>query len=193
LRVVCKNVLGIIIHLSLCLVFSGYSQEYFDGCEIRYKLADGMETLISSANQGEPEAQYCLAIAFHDGKRVERDIVQAVAWYEKAGQKGHVEAQYWLCLMHRDGIGVQKNRLESLYWCERAAKTEHPRALYELGQWYYVGIDRNTHFLVKAYIWFSRALVAGELAAEDMLRLLESQMTSLQIQEAKKLSAYESH
>ena len=105
-----------------------------------------------------------------------------------AGQRGHLEAQYWLCVIYREGIGVEANALESLYWCERAANRNHPSALYALGQWYYGGYGRNkfTDYL-NAYIWFSRAVMAGEEAGADMIRLLEDQMTDLQILEASKL------
>jgi TPR repeat protein len=106
----------------------------------------------------------------------------------RAGQKGHLEAQYWLCILYREGIGVEANALESRYWCKRAAKKNHSKALYALGQWYYGGYDRNmnTDYL-NAYVWFARAVVAGEPGADAMIQLLENQMTDLQILEAKKI------
>lgn len=147
-----------------------------------------LTSLLQRAEEGLVEAQYCLAVVYHEGKNVARDRAQAAVWYLRAGQKGHLEAQYWLCILYREGIGVEANALESLYWCQRAAKKNHANALYALGQWYYGGYGRNkfTDYL-NAYIWFSRAVMAGDKAGEDMIRLLERQMTDLQILEAKKL------
>lgn len=147
-----------------------------------------IKSLEAFANNGNVDAEYCLAVAYHEGKDVSRDRIEAVKWYLRAGQKGHLEAQYWLCILYREGIGVEANALESLYWCQRAAKKNHPKALYELGQWYYGGYDRNMHTdYLNAYVWFSRAVLAGESDAEAMIRLLETQMTDLQVLEAKKI------
>jgi TPR repeat protein len=60
--------------------------------------------------------------------------------------------------------------------------------LYALGNLYYSGHGRDkfTDYL-NAYIWFSRAEKAGEQGAADMVEFMESQMTDLQILEARKL------
>jgi len=44
----------------------------------------------------------------------------------------------------------------------------------------------HTDYL-NAYVWFSRAVIAGEVGAKDMIDLLEEQMTDLQVLEAKKI------
>ena len=168
----------------------GMCDEDYDRCVINFG-DNGVLSLTSlqqRAEEGLVEAQYCLAVVHHEGKNVARDRAEAAVWYLRAGQKGHLEAQYWLCILYREGIGVEANALESLYWCQRAAKKNHANALYALGQWYYGGYGRNkfTDYL-NAYIWFSRAVMAGDEAGEDMIRLLERQMTDLQILEAKKL------
>lgn len=172
--------------LPLC----GICDEDYDRCVLTYGL-DGvlvMDELENLATNGNIGAEYCLAVAYHEGKSVSRDRAEAVKWYLRAGQKGHLEAQYWLCIIYREGIGVESNALESLYWCRRAAKKKHPKALYALGQWYYGGYDRNMHTdYLRAYVWFSRAVIAGEVGAQDMIDLLEEQMTDLQVLEAKKI------
>ena len=159
--------------------------EDYDACVNTFG-SDGslsFDALEQIAKSGVTDAQYCLAVVYHEGKNVPRDRAKAASWYLSAGQRGHLEAQYWLCVIYREGIGV-----ESLYWCKRAANQNHPSSLYALGQWYYGGYGRNkfTDYL-NAYIWFSRAVMAGDDAGADMIRLLEGQMTDLQILEAKKL------
>ena len=180
----------LIIFLTL-VPLSGQCEDDYEKCERLYGVSSPLllERLVKVASEGDEEAQYCLAVVYHDGHDGTRDPTKAVEWYTRAAQKGHVEAQYWLCLMHRDGLGTEVNTLESLYWCKRAVKKNHPGALYALGQWYFDGPNRNEgHSYVNAYIWFSRALDAGETGARQMLELLENRMTDLQILEAKKLS-----
>ena len=176
--------------LLLWFPFSAICDEDYDRCVSIFG-SDGtltIESLDISASNGNVDAEYCLAVSYHEGKDVSRDRIEAVKWYLRAGQKGHLEAQYWLCILYREGIGVEANALESRYWCKRAAKKNHSKALYALGQWYYGGYDRNmnTDYL-NAYVWFARAVVAGEPGADAMIQLLENQMTDLQILEAKKI------
>ena len=143
------RLIGIILFVFPML---GMCDEDYDRCVINFG-DNGVLSLTSlqqRAEEGLVEAQYCLAVVYHEGKNVARDRAEAAVWYLRAGQKGH--------------------------------------ALYALGQWYYGGYGRNkfTDYL-NAYIWFSRAVMAGDEAGEDMIRLLERQMTDLQILEAKKL------
>ena len=182
----------VIFSLLALLIFPmiGFCDEDYDVCVTSFGSNETLsfDSLEQIAKSGVTDAQYCLAVVYHEGKNVPRDRVKAASWYLSAGQRGHLEAQYWLCVIYREGIGVEANALESLYWCERAANRNHPSALYALGQWYYGGYGRNkfTDYL-NAYIWFSRAVMAGEEAGADMIRLLEDQMTDLQILEAKKI------
>jgi len=177
--------------LALFVSSIGFAQDDYDECASRFGDDQRLEVeaLEEIAQGGVTLAQYCLAVTYHDGKGVERDASRAVKWYTRAAQRGHVKSQYWLCLMYRDGLGIDVDTLESFYWCKRAVKHNHAGALYELGQWYYQGPNRNEgHSFVNAYVWFSRALHAGETDAAEMIQLLESQMTELQLLEAKKLS-----
>ncbi len=161
-----------------------------DNCTKKYQEPQKtyLESISGAARNNDVDAQYCLAIMYHDGRYVDRDESTAVKWYLGAAQRGHLESQYWLCLMYSDGLGVPQNALEAIYWCKRAAKKDHPGALYALGNLYYSGHGRDkfTDYL-NAYIWFSRAEKAGEQGAADMVKFMESQMTDLQILEARKL------
>jgi hypothetical protein len=161
-----------------------------DNCTKKYQEPQKtyLESISGAARNNDVDAQYCLAIMYHDGRYVDRDESTAVKWYLGAAQRGHLESQFWLCLMYSDGLGVPQNALEAIYWCKRAAKKDHPGALYALGNLYYSGHGRDkfTDYL-NAYIWFSRAEKAGEQGAADMVEFMESQMTDLQILEARKL------
>jgi TPR repeat protein len=161
-----------------------------DNCTKKYQEPQKtyLESISRASRNNDVDAQYCLAIMYHDGRYVDRDESTAVKWYTEAAQRGHLESQYWLCLMYSDGLGVPQNALEAIYWCKRAAKKDHPGALYALGNLYYSGHGRDkfTDYL-NAYIWFSRAEKAGEEGAADMVKFMESQMTELQILEARKL------
>lgn len=64
---------------------------------------DSLKTLQQQAEQGDPVAQYQLALKYRHGKGVEQNNARAVEWYQKAAEQGNVNAQYNLALMYRKG------------------------------------------------------------------------------------------
>ncbi|RGB31507.1 kinase-like domain-containing protein [Rhizophagus diaphanus] len=51
------------------------------------------ELFQKTANLGNELAQYYLALMYENGREVEKDINQAIYWYEKAAEQGHKHAQ----------------------------------------------------------------------------------------------------
>jgi TPR repeat protein len=72
-----------------------------------YELGDGCVScqflnFSEGAEQGDPYAQYKLAVMYAKGRGVPQDFAQAVAWYRKAAEQGDPYAQFWLGVMaHR--------------------------------------------------------------------------------------------
>ena len=182
------RVLAVISSLLLCCsTLDATAQDDYERCQAQYGVSGVIEIdeLTTIASGGDIEAQYCLGVALHDGKGVERNPTKAIEWYEKAGEKGHYASQYWLCLMYKDGIGAKVSSLEARYWCQRAGNSGNPEGMYAMGLWYLSSVIRDRD--VRAYIWFLRAANAGEPEARTMLELLTTQLTELQIREAIKL------
>jgi TPR repeat protein len=62
-----------------------------------------------------------LAGLCYRGDELERNVTEAIGWYEKAAKKGHAEAVYNLGTIYEYGLGVQPNRTRATEWYLRAS------------------------------------------------------------------------
>lgn len=69
-----------------------------------------------AAEQGDPEAQFNLAMAFIKGQGVGQDMGTALNWLLKASEQGVVSAQSKLGLMYATGNGVVLDPIEAHKW-----------------------------------------------------------------------------
>jgi hypothetical protein len=70
----------------------------------------------TSAEQGNAEAQYNLAMLYDRGLGVERDDAEALKWYRKAAEQGYAKAQYNLGMMYYFGKGVPQDKEIGYQW-----------------------------------------------------------------------------
>ncbi|MFO7704393.1 MAG: tetratricopeptide repeat protein [Halopseudomonas sp.] len=68
-----------------------------------------IQACAAAADNGDLQAQFEMGELYHRGERVDKDIEQALAWFEQASIQGHPGAQYQLGLMHYQGEGVPRN------------------------------------------------------------------------------------
>lgn len=94
--------------------------EYMDVVKARQ---EAMYWLTKSAQQGLPEAQYCLvgwinsdASIFDLGDTIERTPENAFRWCSKSAQAGYAPAYGCLGGMYEYGIGVKKDIKLAKYW-----------------------------------------------------------------------------
>ena len=80
-----------------------------------------MQLLQPLAEEGNPEAQYRLAIQFQAGLGVVQNPLQAFHWMRQAAGKDHGLAQHGLGIMYLYGECVEKNEREAAAWLGRAA------------------------------------------------------------------------
>lgn len=57
----------------------------FDGQGVPQNPQKAVEWLIKSSNQGNPEAQYALAICYESGEGIQQDAAKAQELYKKCG------------------------------------------------------------------------------------------------------------
>jgi TPR repeat protein len=69
-----------------------------------------------AADQGDPEAQYNLALAFAKGHGVVSDLRQSFAWMVRAADQGVVSAQSKVAIMYATGEGVAQDPVEAHKW-----------------------------------------------------------------------------
>jgi TPR repeat protein len=89
----------------------------------------GLEKL---AAQGHVSTQYLLAISY-DGSGEQKDIEQAVFWYQRAANVGFKKAQFALGVMYDAGTGVPKDDKLAFFWIEAAAYRGLPEAQVMIG------------------------------------------------------------
>lgn len=71
----------------------------------------------SLAMQGNPDAQFSLAMVYHSGVAGPLDEKEAVKWYQKAANNGHVQAQEYLAVAYREGwFGLEKDLTQAEFW-----------------------------------------------------------------------------
>ena len=139
------------------------------------------------AEQGNPEAQYNLAILYKQGKGVMQDVAAAVNWFQKAADQGLPSAQYYMGHLYDEGEGVGKNFTKAVEWYQKAAEQGDPLAQTNLGVAYANG-EGIKQDVVLAYVWFSLAASQGLTSALENRNLLKKDMSEKLVQNAQRLT-----
>jgi len=77
-----------------------------------------------AAEQGDPEAQYKLALRYLEGDGVKKNEKTAAAWLEKAAAQDHKEAMKKLSWCYLYGHGVKQSLSYALELGQKADGTE---------------------------------------------------------------------
>uniref|UniRef100_U9V3V1 Protein kinase domain-containing protein n=1 Tax=Rhizophagus irregularis (strain DAOM 181602 / DAOM 197198 / MUCL 43194) TaxID=747089 RepID=U9V3V1_RHIID len=100
--------------------------------------------LWGSAENGDKEAMFNLAICYKNGEGTEKNLEKAFYWYQKAAENaaenGNEVAMNNLAICYENGNGTEKNLEEASYWYQKAAQQGisnvqyRPRFLYRIGK-----------------------------------------------------------
>jgi TPR repeat protein len=63
-----------------------------------------------------------------NGEGVEKDLSEALLWYERAAEQGDANAQFMLGKMHAAGQGVEQDLPQAYVWMNMAASAGHREA-----------------------------------------------------------------
>lgn len=76
-----------------------------------------MTQVLTAAEEGNPEAQYCLGLHYSGGNEgFERNDELAMHWLKKAGQQLYVPAMYALFIQYLTGKNCEPNERDAYYW-----------------------------------------------------------------------------
>ncbi len=116
----------------------------------------------SSAEQGDPVAQYNLGASYEGGHGLPKDYAKAAMWYRKAAEQGHAAAQYSLGMMYSHGSGVPQDYTQAGYWWRKAAEQNYANAQFYLGLLYGMGqgVRQDNE---EAYFWVTLAASSQKL------------------------------
>lgn len=147
-------------------------------------VACGDSDMVGKANSGDPQAQFDLAMAYREGKDIQKDLQSAFKWLKEAANGGHVEAQYELAKDYaveaegnrqtaKLGVGTAIKYFARDYgfavkWFHEAAQQGHAGAQLELAKLYFAGwgIKQNDE---KAKEWAEKAKAQGNKDADKVL------------------------
>ena len=128
----------------------------------------GVQLLKEAALNGLSEAQVDLAVMFHDGKHLERDVKQAYYWAQRAALQDNCLGQFWLAHLYNKGEGTDKDVDRAIELYEQAAQQGLYIAALDLGIIYHLSLKQAD----KAEVWYRQAAQHGEARANNNLGFL---------------------
>lgn len=137
--------------------------------------ADEIEALRLKAQQGDPEAQLRLGQRYYGARPgVNRDLILALKWIQKAAEQGYARAQYCLGWHYMVGQGVQQDDRQSCHWYRLAAEQGESRAQTNLALCYEMGIGGLIRDYAEAFKWYELAAEQGNaIAGGRLIRFYE--------------------
>ena len=82
----------------------------------------------ASAEEGDAESQFALALAYEKGDLVDTDLAWAARWYGRAAYRGHEEGQFSYGRLKMEGLGVRQDLGAAYRWLSLAAMRGHTEA-----------------------------------------------------------------
>ena len=144
---------------------NAYWAQYNEGGEIKRWMQE--KDLRYLARIGGAKTKFELAQRYHKGDKkadiekniIKKDIVEAIAWYEKAAELNNVEAYLALGKIYAEGdVKVTKDMIKAIDWYKKAADLKCVEAYLALGRIYLDadGVPKDEHQAIR---WFCKAAV----------------------------------
>lgn len=149
-----------------------------------------VDPLEKKSDEGDPDAQYCLALEWFEGKGRTKSRLKAGSLFEKAATQGHRDAQAMLGMLYEKGAGgLPKDRAKSVHWYKKAAEQGHGPSQCMLGRAHYHGKGIPQDF-VQAYCWLNVARARNAAAPEDIeiLTVIESKLEQSHLLKVQRMS-----
>jgi TPR repeat protein len=118
------------------------------------------------ATAGNADAETWLGYMDQQGLGADRNVAQAITWYNKASSSGSAEADRNLGRIYLDGSGVLQNVATARQWLQLAADRGDAPAQRMLGELFMRGVG-VTKDPAQAYAWLAIAASKGDAMAEQ--------------------------
>lgn len=149
--------------------------------------ATAARLLEEAAEEGHREAAYQLAICYHYGYGVEKDLKTAYQLYLRSALQGYGKGLNLVGDFYAQGLGVRQSWREAIKWYLDATVSDDLAAV-GYAQWKLAGIlargDGVEQDVDGAIEWYNKALSNGELRAKEELEQL-GQTHCIRIREAR--------
>lgn len=130
---------------------------------------------ITSARNGDVNAQHHLGWLFINGSGVPKNNQQGFYWISKAAKSGNAAAECSLGFCYENGTGTNQDLKLSFYWYQESAVQGYAAAQFDVGTFYEFGkgiIDKD---LDKAAYWYKLAANQGNVKAKERLNELSDE------------------
>jgi localization factor PodJL len=131
----------------------------------------GPYSLRQAAVQGDPSAQYEVAVRIGEGKGTAQDSKEAALWYLRSATSGFAMAQFRVGTLYERGLGVTKNVDEAQAWYTRAAEQGNVKAMHNLAV-LIAGNSGPAPDYATASRWFAEAAERGLADSQYNLAVL---------------------
>lgn len=170
--------------------------EYDQGIRVGRDLDKAVKWYRAAAEQGNAAGQNSMGSLYQAGDGVPQDHKQAMDWYRKAADQGDATGKNNLAYMYDLGLGTPEDNREAAQLYEKAAELGEIRAMLNLGVLLRQGQSGVDEDYVEAYKWLDLAMLYTQGSRNKRLKRsarralddLSGMMTSVQIEQAKKLS-----
>lgn len=128
---------------------------------------DPFAQLLAAAEEGNPNSQLRLGVAYATGEGAPRNGIEAVRWLERAestGGKTGAAAAGWLGVIHERGMAVRRNGEAAVRWYTRGAELGAGASAQNLAELYLGGslVKKNETLGLH---WYGRAASLYEVEA----------------------------
>lgn len=150
------------------------------------RTSSALQLIRSSANKGQPAAQYRLAKIYEAGEGVTADPAMARQLTERSARNGNRIAMHDLALYYAEGRGdVNVDIKTAAKWFEKAAQRGVVDSQYNLGVLFESGQGLPKDF-TQAYVWYGIAANQGDQYAQKQLETLKGNMAVGDVAKAEK-------
>lgn len=139
-----------------------------------YKKAYGI--WIKPANEGDPEAQYNIALLYMNGLGVEKNERLALMWFTHAGEQGMADAQYNAGVMFYTGKGVYPDQKSAIEWWTLAANQGHANAQNNLAIMYAFGYGTKQDSEQALTLWTAAAQQGHPDAIDSLINAYDGKI-----------------
>lgn len=134
---------------SLVCEHAGLVNTFDDAFKAAYK-----KYIISGLTEDDnPEVLFAKGMQYYNGDGVQRDLITAASYFEKAAELGDSTAQYNIGQCYEKAIGVKQSDTKALYWYSKAAENGDVEATSNLGMYYYTGKGTPVNYSKAVQYW----------------------------------------
>jgi len=94
-----------------------------------------------AAEQGDGEAENCLALCYDNGEGVEKDSYKAFELYKRSAEHGYATGQNNLAICYKLGDGCEQSWDKAKEWAMKAAKGGSQNAIKNLKEWFDIDFE----------------------------------------------------